>query len=316
MSNETETQEDQELKEMEQQLMEAEANKTQAAVVVEEPPTPSPESPPSPAPEPVPAPAPVTPSSTEKPKDDPLKWAEGKGLKSPEDMARALQQKEIEFHKRNQAGHPGYRDFTPDPAVIPPPPPPPPNWQPQPQGYGYPPPPNYGYQQPPVDPRQIASEYGMLPEDFDKVARLSADMTRAALNRERQRWEREIGDIRRTTERSDELMALMQDPAFRDNGVQREIHAVLDSDPAIFQRERKPHTYAFERALSNLARKQLQQGITRDIETPNKPPVTAGGGNGSAHTEPFVVTEAVFNTWTVKQQEEYLLSNGTKIPKK
>src|SRR6185436_20839949 len=84
----------------------AEAEKDQAAKQVEEPVTPSPDPIASPAPEAAQVqPSPVTPNESNPPKvgqDDPMEWAKKKGFKSPEDMARALLQKEQEFHQSRQ----------------------------------------------------------------------------------------------------------------------------------------------------------------------------------------------------------------------
>ena len=112
-------------------------------------------------------------------------------------------------------------------------------------------------------------------------------------------------------------MRLMQDPAFRDERVQAEIHAVLDADPSIFQRERNPHVYAFNQALTSLGRKQLQQGFTNGHTSPtNMPPVTAGGGNGSASFGPVRISEKEFSRWSIKDQEAFINSQGRIVPKR
>jgi hypothetical protein len=282
MSN-AETQEA-ELKELEQQIEQAaEAKETQAATVE---PSPSPEPVTSTAPEATTEPeAPVAESTPAKAEDNPMEWAKKKGFKSPEDMENET--------------------------------PPPPAWNPQPNfappqnGYGYPPPPP-----PQANLKRLADEFGMDPEDFDKIARLNAALTQSAIRQERVRWESEFSGIRRQTERQNEIMQLMQDPAFRDERVQREIHAVLDADPSIFQRERNPHVYAFGQAMTNLARKQLQQGVANGNTPPtNMPPFTAGGGNGSATSAPRI-TEREFAKWSVKDQEAFINSNGRIVPKR
>jgi hypothetical protein len=313
MSNETEVDETQEAAELEQmkQLLaqEAEAKEAKAAPVE---PAPSPEPTPSPAPEaaqPDPTPVTPTPSEDQKPKDDPLKWAEKKGFKTPEDMARALLQKEQEFHQSRQQKE---REALP---------PPPPAWQPRPDmggfqqpAYDYPPPP------PPRGDtfRQVAAMYPQLaPEDVERILPLVVDAAKSVMSRERAALEQRFGHIERTAQRNNELMTLMQDPAFRDERVQKEVHAILDSDPSIFQRERAPLVYAFKEAVFNMGRKQLQQGVVPDTHTPsNKPPVTAGGGNGSAFTAPVTITPEVFEKWSFEDQEAYIKSNGRKLPKR
>lgn len=312
MSNET-LEEDRELEELKRQIeQKAEEEKEKAAL------EPSPEPAPSPAPvpetqpsviqesKPKQEPAKVEPAKAE---DDPLKWAEKKGFKSPEDMARALLSKEQEFFRRNQAGHPGYKDVVVDPTAVPNRPP---AWQPSPQMPTYQP----AYYPPPVPnvPRQIADMYPQLnPEDIQKVMPLIVD-TAKAINAN---LEREVMDLRRATSRNNEMMGLMQDPAFRDGRVQKEIHSILDSDPSIFQRERTPLVYAYEKAMVNLARKQLQEGA-KEEPTPkgNTPPVTAGGGNGSAFTIHRPLTEREIESWKPEEIKAYIQSNGKVLPKR
>lgn len=301
MSNET-LEEDRELEELKRQIeQKAEEEKEKAAL------EPSPEPAPSPAPvpetqpsviqesKPKQEPAKVEPAKAE---DDPLKWAEKKGFKSPEDMARALLQKEQEFHQSRQKEKE-------QPHV--------PQWQPAPQMPAYPQAPFY---QPPVPnvPRQIADMYPQLnPEDIQKVMPLIVD-TAKAINAN---LEREVMDLRRATSRNNEMMGLMQDPAFRDGRVQKEIHSILDSDPSIFQRERTPLVYAYEKAMVNLARKQLQEGA-KEEPTPkgNTPPVTAGGGNGSAFTIHRPLTEREIESWKPEEIKAYIQSNGKVLPKR
>lgn len=297
-----------------QALAEAEAKRDKA---VPEEPEPSPEpaedvsTAPDPKPEPEPditprpEPEPATGEQQEKDKD-PMEWARSKGFKGPEDMARALLQKEQEFHKSRQTRND---------------PPPPPAWNPPPQppAWGSPPAqPAYG--QPPahqIGPRELAEKYKMDPEDFERIAPLSADMARAAVSEMRAQFDRRFGEVERSTARQSELMTLMQDPAFRNEAVQREIHAVLDADPTIYQRERSPHVAAFNQAMINMARKQLHPEITNGNGSQRgKPPVTAGGGNGSTSAMPRAITEKEFSTWSEPQQKAFLDSKGRIVPKR
>lgn len=316
MSDETIT-EDQELKEMEEQILAAEAEKAKAAEVE---PTPSPEPDASTAPETPKEPeAPVTPTQVqvETPKDDPMEWAQKKGFKTPEDMARALLKKEQDFHAERQNKE---RDNTPPVTQFPPQ-----QWQPRPDMGGYPPPPAYGYPPPPqrISARDVAQNYPQLaPEDVERVLPLVIDAARAISANDVAALERKYAHIERVSQRNSELMSLMQDPAFRDERVQQEIHKVLDADPQIFQRERKPHVAAFQQALANMTRKQLQQGTTvgANPSRAQTPPVTAGGGNGSANTSPINYNDPAFQrkfeSWSMKEQEAFINSNGRIIPKK
>lgn len=309
---------DQELDEEMRQLMEKESEAKAAVQVAEPEPQPEPAAEPEPTAqaqveEPVQEPVAQTPD-TEKPvANDPLEWAKKKGLTSPEAIARSLQSMEDEFHRRNQAGHPGYRDLqngNPAPAPTPPP-----NWGPRPDtnGYGYPPPP------PPSRgdvTQNLARKYGMDPEDVERLMPMVVDAAEAIATRRTAHLEREVMSVRRESERSAEFNRLMQDPHFVDPRVQSEMREVL-KDGQLFQRGGQAYTTAFQMALANLARKQLQQGGIPDTRTPsNNPPVTAGGGNGSASSGPVQINEKVFGSWTEAEQKAFLESNGRKVPKR
>jgi len=312
MSNETERQEaEQELKDMEQQLTQAKEEQDKAKAA-QDAPSPEPIVEPSADAKPIEE-APVTQQqseeSREKPKDDAMEWAKRKGYKSPEDMARELLKKDQDYHA-NKAKERESARVQPQQQ-----------WQPQPE-MG-----NYGYQQPPayapqprISPRDVAPYYPQLsPEDVERVLPMVVDAAEAISNRKmaalQQQFGQQFGEIHRTTARNNELMTLMQDPAFRDERVQREIHAVLDADPSIFQRP-GAYTIAFDKALANMTRKQLQQGIATESPTGQRPPVTAGGGNGSAFTSPQKISERDFDKWSLKEQEAFINSNGRTIPKK
>lgn len=305
MSNE-QTQES-ELKELEQQIEQvAEAQQTQAAT---EEPTPSPEPVSSPAPlAETTQEAPVAPEPSAKPSKDPLKWAyEEKGYKSPEDMARELLRREQAYHEEQQRKEKG--------TTLPPPP----AWNPQPQ-QGYPQPNGYGYPSPRPSreevTRKLAEKHGMDPDDVSRIAPLVFELADGVASQRTMGIERELLEVRRQSSRQDELMRLMQDPRFRHEAVQREIHAVLDADPTIFQRERNPHVYAFKEALANLGSKTLQQGVGNGNTPPtNMPPVTAGGGNGSASAG-LKISPRDFERWPIKDQEAFINSGGRIVPKR
>lgn len=303
--------EEMELDELKEKIDKA-SEQAKAATATAEP---SPEPVKEPVEEPEKNPAPASQSAQSEPEakakeeDDPVKWAKEKGFTTPEDLARALLHKEQEFHRRNQAGHPGYRDVGGQPPA------PQPQWQPAPVVPQYQPQVPQYQPMPRVDPRQIAAYYPQLaPEDIEKVLPLVMDAAQAISARDRADMERRFGNIERTTQRNNEMMSLMQDPAFRDNKVQKEIHEILDSDPTIFQRERTPLVYAYEKAVMSLYRKQLQQGVSE--EKSPRPPVTAGGGNGSANTTPWRPTEEEVSKWDVKDLERYMKSNGKVLPKR
>lgn len=310
--------------ELEKQALEAEAKQTKAAT---EEPSPEPQAvdtasqataPETSEPSVTPSPTPEPVSDRQQGNDkDPMERARRKGLDTPEALARSLASLEDEFHRRNQAGHPGYRDVqNGNPA---PQPTPPQNWNPQPMAPNYPPP-GYGY--PPPMPnrrdvsRSLAEKYGMDPEDVERLMPMMVDAAEAIASRRTQHLERELMGVRRQSERNSEFNQLMQDPAFADPRVQTEMREVL-KDGSLFQQGGRAYTTAFNLALANLARKQLQQEMPKGNPNPtNNPPFTAGGGNGSANTAPYAINEKVFLGWSEEQQKAFIESNGTKIPRR
>ena len=325
MSNENDTENlsDEELKE----LAEAEASQTKAAPVEKDVPEPQPDAvePASQTPAPEPNEPPVTPSPSPEPVNDgrqdrdkdPMDRLRRKGLDTPEAIARSYMQMEEEFHRRNQAGHPGYRDLNngnPAPAPVPPP-----NWSPNPQiPQGYPQ--GNGYQQPPASRRDVsqrlAEKYGMDPDDVERLMPMVVDAAESIAARRTNELQVQLFEIRRQSARTSEFQTLMQDPAFTDPRVQAEMQNVL-KDGSLYQRSATPHATAFNIALANLARKQLQQGTMNGNASPtNMPPATAGGGNGSANTAPYRITEKEVEKWSDDQFKTFLDSNGRVVPRR
>ena len=155
----------------------------------------------------------------------------------------------------------------------------------------------------------------MDPDDFRRVTRLVADMMGSALPREREAMERRLMQIEREGARQKELMNLMQRPAYSDPRVQKEMHEILDTNPQLFRRDGW-QTVVYNQAMVNLAEKQLQQGSNpgNGVGKGERPPVTAGGGTGSANTVPAKITEKVFLSWTEPQQKAFLETG--KVPRK
>lgn len=314
---------DKELEEMRQQILDAEASEGSAASAILGEPQPAPqvESVNAQAQNPTPAaPQPSENGTQAQPTppnpDDPLRWAQDKkGLKTPEELARAYQQLEQEFHKRNQQGHPGYQDLNGNPAPVPPPPPQ--GWNPNPQapayGYGYPPPPPRPTRQDIT--RQLAEKHRMDPEDVERIAPLVFELAEAVANQRVSPLEREVVNVRASSARNAELFQLMQDPAFSDPRVEAEMREVL-KEGSVFQRERQPYIKAFQLALENLARKQLQQsGTTASVGNQtmgSRPPVTAGGGNGSPVNGPRVLSPKDIERMPLEDMEKLLRQSGVK----
>jgi hypothetical protein len=248
-----------------------------------------------------PSPAPV--------EDDAVRWAKEKGLTTPEAIARSYQKLEAEFHERNKKGHPGYQDGNPSPA-----PQVPPGWRPQ--GGTYPQP-SYQPQGQSRDEviKNIARKHQIDPEDAERIVPLVAEIVNATRKQDREEFERRFSEIQNKSSQSDEMFKLMKDPAYSNPIVVQEMHKVFEANPGLFGRQ-GAQTIAYNKALSIIALKGLQQGENRG--TSPKPPVTAGGGSGNYTPGSGKLTEAVFfsKAWTEKDRERYLTTNGKMTPKR
>jgi hypothetical protein len=163
--------------------------------------------------------------------------------------------------------------------------------------------------------QELSRETGIDPDDIERLMPLVVKVSKAVSASQNAQLQNEMSELRRQAARSSEFQQLMQDPAFVDPRVQAEMSQVL-KDGSIYQRSGTPHVLAFNIALANLARKQLQQGTTPEPTSHNRPPTTAGGGNGSANTSPIKITDAIIASWTPKEQDAYFYSNGRVIPKR
>ena len=280
---------DKELSELERQI---EAKK-------EEAPTPAPAPEPAaeeaaPAPTPPPAPTPAAseppPSATDPSPFDPSDWVKKKGWRTAEDAAKSMRELEQAFHKQAEElrrakeqppFQPGWPQQYPAPAA--PYAPPPQAYQPPPPAYAPPPnpyaPPAWGA---PVQPReeQVAASYGMSVEDFRRVLAVSKDIAavqaqqlQAEMNAWRQKTERE-------NEKATDLQSVMTDPAFHNPEIQYEMHELFEKNKDLWN-ERRPYSTALEKALTNIARRNIG-GVQRPSGStlPTEPPKSGGHAGG------------------------------------
>lgn len=272
---------EQELAELEKQI---EAKKDEATKPETPVPSPQPDAPTSDeskAPEPE---TPPTPDASQPEEFNASEWVKKKGWKRPEDAAESLRSLEKAYHEKSEEVRRLKEQGTPQPGYQPvyqPVPPTPP------QGYyppaaSYQPPANpYAPAQPRVSEEQVAASYGLAVEDFRKVLAVSKDMAEVQsrqMTAEFQKWRDEV---MRTNEKNADMTSVMSDPAFHSEQVQAEMHDLLSKNPSLWN-ERRPWSAALDRALTNIARRNLT-GASRPTATslPSEPPKTAGSGHAS-----------------------------------
>jgi hypothetical protein len=117
------------------------------------------------------------------------------------------------------------------------------------------------------------------------------------MQNERVKQQRELDGMRRENEKNSVFRELSSDPVFRQPEVAIEFHNVLDrmqnSDPSAFEQNPSAYKRAFETALQNIARrnlegKSLQEGVpplARMVVPPSMPPRPLGTGSGGGALE-------------------------------
>lgn len=214
-------------------------------------------------------------------------WAKKRGIDwtTEESVLSALRKSDQEFHKR-QAEKKAKEEtgVRPQTQYIPPP------VNPYTQ-------PTYGQ---PSNPRQIIEELArqnnMTPEDFERVAKVSREVYEAAAQSDRAKWQSEMEGIRVENQKNSVFRELSSDPVFRNPVVAVEFHNVLDqmqaSDPNSFEKDPTQYKRAFDRALSNIGRrdlegKQLVEGVPprNGMTPPLTPPRQFGQGSGGGYQE-------------------------------
>lgn len=217
-------------------------------------------------------------------------WAKKRGIDwtTEDSVLSALRKSDQEFHKRQQEKKAKEMEkvYTPQPAYIPPP------------AYT-------GYSQspyvPPQNPRQIIEELArqanMTPDDFERVAKVSREVYEAAAQADRARWQADMEGIRVENQKNSVFRELSSDPVFRRPEVAIEYHNVLEqmqsSDPQSFEKDPTQYKRAFDRALSNIGRRNLEgkplsEGVSPvpiGMTPPLTPPRPFGQGSGGGYSE-------------------------------
>lgn len=252
-------------------------------------------------------------------------WLAKKGPMTLENLASSYREAEREMHRKAQEARTQGQPVTPAPPV------PPANFPPY-----YPPaapawgPPAYAPApvQPSMSVEALAKQYGLSPEDFEKVAPLANDMARsvveAELNRRLNPLISNVQGINREVGRQKELVELMGDPAFKNPQVQFEMDRIFKEEPAnTFAAQAQPIRYVYEKALTRIARKNLggSSGSTAPIlpgeVPPNpRPPATAGGngngGGGAPSGTAQQMTDVAFAGLSMAEKTAYLTAIGAR----
>lgn len=262
-------------------------------------------------------------------------WWAKKNFKSTEDMANSYRELERELSRKNME----LARSQPPPAPPPPVAPMPNYWQQQTPPAYVPPNPNpwaNPYAPPmPVPPNaplptqakeELAKQYGLAPEDFEKVYAVANDLSQTTVRRELERVMpgivNQVRAVNQAVMRQNEMVDLMAEPTWKNPQVQFEMHKVLQEDPAILQRQTLPYRYAHDEALKRIARANLGGSPTNPTFLTNgvassapRPPAMAGSNGkgqeaapaGSASVE---ITPEQFAGLSMKEKTEFLRASG------
>lgn len=239
-------------------------------------------------------------------------WKKKKGIAwdTPDSVALELRKLDQEFHRKKVEEK---RRVDERPPVAP-------SWTPPPvypNTY-----PSYGYQAPayPAPPmnRQVvenlARQYNVPPDDFERIVQIQRDLTAAMLDQERKRYTEEMESVKRENIKNSEFRELAADPVFRKPEVAMEFHRVLESmqesDPDSFSQDPRAYRKVYDQALINLARRNLEgsfESTTQDFQLPKNPPKPLGQGSGGGReTNENGITQAEYNGLSVEEKRKLL----------
>lgn len=244
-------------------------------------------------------------------------WKKKKGINwdTPDSVALELRKLDQEFHRKR--AEEVKRESVERPPVAP-------AWtpnqyyQPAPQAPSYP-----AYVQPVQNQRQIvenlARQYGVLPDEFEKITAIQRDLTAAMMEQERRRHAQELEDMKRENIKNSEFRELSADPVFRRPEVAKEFHDVIEnlqaSDPSSFSQDPYVYRKAFDRALTNIARRNLEGSVQYQepsvFQLPNTPPRPLGqGAGGGRDANENGITQAEYDRLSVDEKRAVLSRMG------
>lgn len=244
--------------------------------------------------------APLGESSKGQGKADINEWMKKKGFRSVEDMANSLRNLERELSRRPAKGLDETRPPAPDYQIQTPPP----------QPRYYPPQPNI---------EEIAKQYNLPAEDFERVMKVSKDISEFNVRMAVTPLAQEVQRLNAMLQKKASDEELERDPAYRNRLVMKEMYQIMESDPSIRDTP-DPRRAAYQKALINLGRKYVDgiegSGVDQEERSglPTTPPPVGKTGQGSkgSHMKTVVgkMTQEKFNSLSAEQMEKYLAQHG------
>lgn len=274
---------------------------------------------------------PVTQAPEQKPTEqkksvDFKEWAKKKGIDWTTDGStlEALYKSDQAFHRKRaeeKAKEPIQQQPTPPPYQQP--------YVPQPS---YAPPVNGGYIPPNQIPKNviegIARSYNMTPEDVEKLALFNRDFFEAAMQQERRSQQARFEEFERENKKNTVFREISSDPVSRNPEVAMEFHNVLEqmqtNDPRSFEQDPNAYKRAFDIALQNIARRNLegrpmQEGIpleARQFTPPTTPPRPFGQSSGGGqYQNENSIDSAEFAKLPLEEKTKVLERMGIRMPR-
>jgi len=216
-------------------------------------------------------------------------WAKKRGIDwtTEESVLSALRKSDQEFHKRQQerkSKEQVQTQFAP-----------PPTYQQPSYSNGYYPP---AYVPPPTPVvENIARQYNMTVEDVQRLSAFNRDFFEVLIKQELERRDRRMEEISVENTKNTVFRELASDPVFRRPDVGEEFHRVIDqmqgSDPTSFEKDPNQYRRAFETAVYNIGRRNLEGRILVEGVPPNpsymtpptSPPKPLGQGSGGGYQD-------------------------------
>lgn len=163
----------------------------------------------------------------------------------------------------------------------------------------------------------------MPPEDFERILPLINEVADLKLSRTQAmlqaKYDAQIADLSRESKRSSEFNQLLSDPLFTNEEVAFEINKIFEANPKRLQLEPTPWHNAFNEALANIARRNLQgtpQAEENGNPLPSAPPKSGGQSTSMSipsNNPPGTVIDK-FKRLDTKDMEKELLGLGAIKP--
>lgn len=253
-------------------------------------------------------------------------WLAKKGPMTVENLAANYREAEREMYRKMEEARKAQGQPVTPPAAVPPAYPP--YYPPAPIAPSWAPPVSYAPQPPAqANVEALAKQYGLSPEDFERVAPLVNDMARSVVDSTLQRVLppviNQVQNVNREVGRQKELVELMSDPAFKNPQVQFEMDRIFKEEPNTFVAQSQPIRYVYEKALTRIARQNLGGSTGQPVSMApgvvppsSKPPAVAGGngngGGGAPSGSPQEVTPESFAAMSMAEKTAYLTAIGVR----